>query len=67
MTVSIPEENEAQFPAAEAIHTVPIVVSPGTGTHYRWVDRGGMDSLLSKPCPMFLQMIGVAGIEPQTP
>ena len=35
-------ENAAQFSAATAIHTVLIFGPPGT--HYCWVDRGGVDS-----------------------
>ena len=58
----LPGENVPQFSAVVAIHTVPIFIPPGT--HYCWVDRGGVDSELAQG---FLHMISSAGIEPQTP
>ena len=42
----LPGVTAAQFYAAVAIHVVPIVVPPGT--HYCWVDRGGVDSKLAQ-------------------
>ena len=40
----LPGQNAAQFSAAVANRTVLNLVPPGT--HYCWVDRGGMDSKL---------------------
>ena len=58
----LPGENVAQLSAAVAIYIVPIVVP--LGTHYCWVDKGGVDSKLVQG---FYHMTGAAGIEPQTP
>ena len=38
----LPWENATQFSAVVAIHTMPIFIP--LGTHYCWVDRGGVDS-----------------------
>ena len=46
-TVSSSWEEYSAFSAAEAIHTVAIFVPPGT--HYCWVDRGGVDSKFALP------------------
>ena len=46
--------------AAKAIHTVPIIVLPGT--HYCWA--GQICGI--KACPRLLYMISFAGIEPLT-
>ena len=43
-TVSTPWGECIAFSAAIAIHTLPIFVPPGT--HYSWVDRGGVNSKL---------------------
>ena len=42
----LPGENAAQVSAAVTIHTKQIFVLPGT--HYCWVDRGGVDSKLAQ-------------------
>ena len=42
----LPRENAAQFSAAVAVFTVPILVP--CGTHYCWVDRGGVDLKLAQ-------------------
>ena len=42
----LPGEHAAQFSAAVAIRTVPSFVPPGT--HYCWVDRGGVASKLAQ-------------------
>ena len=40
------EGNATQFSATEATYTVPILVPPGT--HYCWVNRGGVVSKLAR-------------------
>ena len=46
LSVYLSSENAAQFSAAVAILSVPIFIPPGT--HYWWVDRGGVDLKLAQ-------------------